>query len=116
MLLFYALWHNGLSHAKTSDGDVFFDSLSQTTMFLEKIGTPITAGLVASPTSSALFFKTLLYFSHTNCVTSAANSAEAFSELKNTTIASEMAFNRSTSRGSGFSVRVGSKTSPHPAF
>ena len=31
MLLFYALWHNGLTHAKTSDGDVF-DSLSQTTM------------------------------------------------------------------------------------
>jgi len=30
VLLFYALWHNGLTHGRSSEGDVF-DSLSQTT-------------------------------------------------------------------------------------
>ena len=70
--------------------------------FKEKIGTPIKADLVAGPASGALFFMMLIVFlahhlRHFRCEFHGSSSG-----LKLTTIASEMAFNRSTSCGSGF--------------
>ena len=50
MLLFYALWHNGLTRAKTLDGDVFTHHATMAKGKLE----PIKADLVAGPANGAL--------------------------------------------------------------